>query len=313
MSDVSITVFTPTYNRAHLLGRAYESLCGQTAPPPFEWVVVDDGSTDETAALVRAWADTAPFPVRYVRQPNGGKHTAINRGVGEATGELFLILDSDDWLAPDALATVWRQWTQIPSEARDDFAGVGGHFAYSTAGRVGSPFPAPVFDADVFELREQRRVEGDKLEAYRTDVLTAFPFPPALDAPTGGRAAFVTERLVWNRIAVQYKVRYVDRIIGYKEYQSGGLSARSAQLRARAPRTARLYYGELLRVDRPLPTRAVARTAANHARFSLHAGLRPWAGRPVKSGRWRQFVYAVSFPLGVALYLRDRRVLRRAA
>ena len=313
MSDVSVTVFTPTYNRAHLLGRAYESLCDQTAPPPFEWVVVDDGSTDGTAALVRAWADAAPFPVRYVRQPNGGKHTAINRGVGEAAGELVLILDSDDWLAPGALATVWRHWTLIPSEARDEFAGVGGHFAYPTGERVGSPFPAPVFDADVFELRERRGVEGDKLEAYRTDVLAAFPFPPALDAPTDGRAVYVTERLVWNRIALRYKIRYVDGVIGYKEYQPGGITDRTIQIRAGAPRTNRLYYGEVLHVDRPLPPRAVARTAANHARFSLHAGLRPWAGRPVKSGRWRQLVYAVSFPLGVALYLRDRRVLRRAA
>lgn len=302
----AVTVFTPTYNRAHLLGRAYESLRGQAAPPPFEWVVVDDGSTDGTAALVGGWAEAAPFPVRYVRQPNGGKHTAVNRGVREASGELFLILDSDDRLAPGALATVWRHWTSVPAAARDGFAGVVGLCARPTGEVIGDAFPEPVLDTDVLEVRTRLRVRGDKAEVYRVDVLRAHPFPEDL-----GR--FVTEGLVWNRIARRYRVRCVNEVVAFADYQSGGLSAQSVQLRAGAPRAARLYYGELLGVDRALPLDVVARAAANHARFSLHAGSPPWAGRPVKAGRWRRLVYAVSFPVGVALYLRDRRVLRRAA
>ena len=306
MSDLPITVLTPTYNRAHLLERAYKSLRDQTAPPPFEWVVVDDGSTDDTETLVQAWANDAPFPIRYVYQPNGGKHTAINRGVGEAVGELFLILDSDDWLAPGALVTVWRHWALIPSETRDEFAGVMGLYASPTGEVIGDTFPQPTLDADVLEVRGQLRIRGDKVEVYRVEILRRYPFPEDL-----GR--FVTEGLVWNRIAQRYRMRCVNEVIAHAEYQADGLSALSIRLRAESPRAARQYYREFLGLDRPLPPRAVVRTAANHARFSLHAGLRPWAGRPVKSGRWRQFVYAVSFPLGVALYLRDRRVLRRAA
>src|SRR6476619_6982250 len=83
------TVFTPTYNRARTLDRVYTSLKNQTFRD-FEWIIVDDGSSDETSNLVQAWQQEAGFPVRYVYQPNLGKHVAFNRGVAEARGELFL-------------------------------------------------------------------------------------------------------------------------------------------------------------------------------------------------------------------------------
>ena len=80
-----LTVLTPTYNRAALLPRLFESLCRQTCKD-FEWIVVDDGSTDETEAVVRSVGREAAFPVRYLRKENGGKHTAVNLGVREAEG-----------------------------------------------------------------------------------------------------------------------------------------------------------------------------------------------------------------------------------
>ena len=94
------TVLTPTYNRAHLLERLYRSLCTQTFND-FEWIIVDEGSTDYTKTLVTKWM--CRFPMRYVPKPNGGKHTAVNLGVQEAVGEWILIVDSDDWLLPSAL------------------------------------------------------------------------------------------------------------------------------------------------------------------------------------------------------------------
>src|SRR3954466_3782814 len=96
------TVFTPSYNRAHLLPRVYESLEKQTFRD-FEWLVVDDGSKDNTAQVIKELAAKASFPVRYVAKPNGGKPTAVNRGAQEAQGRLITILDSDDWFKPEAL------------------------------------------------------------------------------------------------------------------------------------------------------------------------------------------------------------------
>ena len=302
MTSLPITVFTPTYNRVGLVGGGYESLLAQEDAPPFEWVVVDDGSTDGTADKVAGWAGDAPFPVWCLRQENRGKHVAINRGVAAASGELFVILDSDDRLAPGALAAVWRHWLSIPEGQRDGFAGVVGLCATLGGEVVGDAFPTSPLDTDVLDVRLRLRVRGDKSEVYRTEVLRAYPFPEDL-----GR--FVTEGLVWNRIARRHRMRCVNDVFALVDYQADGLSARSVQLRTGAPRAARLYYDELLGLDRPLPLRAVARAAANHARFSLHAGVRPGVTGQVKGGRWRRLVYAASFPLGAALYLRDR--LRR--
>lgn len=101
-----ITVFTPTYNRAHLLHRVRQSLLQQNFVD-FEWLIVDDGSTDETEQLVQSWITQNPIiPIRYIKKTNGGKHTAINTGVQAAAGELFVILDSDDQLLPDALKLI---------------------------------------------------------------------------------------------------------------------------------------------------------------------------------------------------------------
>mgnify|MGYP003214151433 CR=1 FL=1 len=131
---MKLTVFTPTYNRAYILGKLYESLCRQTAGD-FEWIVVDDGSTDGTEALVRGWSSMAPFSLRYVRQANGGKHRAINRGVREARGELFFIVDSDDYLADNAVERVLSQYDTV--RGREDFAGVCGMKVYPDGHRVG--------------------------------------------------------------------------------------------------------------------------------------------------------------------------------
>ena len=107
-----ITVFTPTYNRARLLSRLYESLKAQTYQS-FEWIIVDDGSTDNTEAVIDSLLERPSeygFSLRYFKQQNGGKHRAINRGVQEARGELFFIADSDDYLPDDSFVKVAKKY-----------------------------------------------------------------------------------------------------------------------------------------------------------------------------------------------------------
>src|SRR5579883_1323984 len=109
------TVLTPTYNRVGYLGRVYESLCAQTFRD-FEWIIVDDGSTDGTQELVSSWKPF--FPIRYTWKPNGGKHTAVNVGVAMAAGEFTLILDSDDHCIPHTLERLDYHWKQISNPER---------------------------------------------------------------------------------------------------------------------------------------------------------------------------------------------------
>src|SRR5262249_2422136 len=96
------TVFTPTYNRAHTLHRVFDSLCAQTLRD-FEWLVIDDGSSDSTRELIDNWTKSAHFTIRYIKQDHSGKHIAHNCAVREARGQFFLTLDSDDACTPQAL------------------------------------------------------------------------------------------------------------------------------------------------------------------------------------------------------------------
>jgi len=125
MNRPVFTIFTPTFNRADKLERAFLSLQALTYRN-FEWLIVDDGSTDETEELIRELCAKAKFLVRYFRQDNSGKHIAFNKAVREARGELFVCLDSDDECLPDALEKLLACWQSILESDKKEFAGVTG-------------------------------------------------------------------------------------------------------------------------------------------------------------------------------------------
>ena len=145
------TVYTPTYNRAHLLHRVYDSLMAQDERD-FEWLIIDDGSTDNTATLVEDWVVKAPFPVRYVRQANQGKHIATNRAVELAAGEMFVIVDSDDWLANGALGILREAWGAIPDELKPRVANIAGLFLDPSEKPVTRLFPSDEFDCSSVDM-----------------------------------------------------------------------------------------------------------------------------------------------------------------
>jgi len=295
----TFSVFTPTYNRAHLLPRVYQSLREQTWKD-FEWIVVDDGSKDNTPEVVHQYHSTADFTIRYYRQPNSGKHVAINRAIEVADGQLFVILDDDDWLHPLALERMWNHWNSIPEPERSQFAGLVGLYAYADGRIVGTPFPQDTIDSNAVEIRTIYGAQGDKFGMHVTDVLREYPFPVNL-----GR--FVPEGLIWNRIALSYKERYVNEVFAFKEYQPDGLSARSVLLRARSPAAACLYYREFAELQGVyVPYTWRLRALANYIRFSLHNG------KPVyQACQCRQkLLAAAAAPIGYIAYLRDKILIR---
>jgi glycosyltransferase involved in cell wall biosynthesis len=187
-SALRFTVLTPTYNRAHLLGHLYASLCAQTFRD-FEWLIVDDGSTDNTRELVAQWQPE--FPVRYVWKRNGGKHTAVNLGVRLAAGEFILITDSDDRWLPHALERFDYHWKQIPDPHR--FAFVVASCRKEDGRILGRPVPGEYVDvaglAQAFQF-----FDSDRCAICRTDVLRQFMYP---EFPG---ETFILESVVWHRI-----------------------------------------------------------------------------------------------------------------
>ncbi len=215
--QVFCTVFTPTYNRGHLLGDLYASLRRQTCRD-FEWVIVDDGSTDDTEALVAAWQqDDLDFEITYLKVPNGGKQRAINRGLDLAKGKFFFIADSDDQLTDVAIERIAAYTATIQDQT--GFAGVAGLKGRKTDGTViGSRPNKPFVDCTNLE-RKRCHLLGDKAEVYKTDVLRAYRFPEI----EGER--FVTECVIWDQIAYDgYQLRWFDEIIYLGDYLPGGLT-----------------------------------------------------------------------------------------
>jgi len=297
------TVVTPTYNRAHTLGRVYASLRDQTWQD-FEWIIVDDGSTDSTRALVLDWQHEARFPIHYVWQKNQHKKTAFNRGVRKAAGELVVAIDSDDSLDTEALATMMSIWYGIPEEDRGRYVAITGLCARPDGSIVGDCYPEDVFDASVLDMTFKYHVSGEKFGCMRTEVLLKFPFPEEI-------AGFVPESLVWRAIArAGYLTRFVNQVfrIYYDSNDSLSRQGRESQQHALGLwLLAQDTVVECLPWFRYQP-RAFLMAAARYTRFYLHlrsASLPRPRDRNLKGAASRLLVYAM-WPVGAALYMRDR-------
>jgi glycosyltransferase involved in cell wall biosynthesis len=235
--SVLFTVFTPTYNRAHTLHRVYDSLCAQTLRD-FEWIVIDDGSTDGTANLVANWVTSADFPVRYFKQEHRGKHIAHNLAVREARGQFVAPLDSDDALPPASLERISASWNTIPVSRRAGYSGVGGLCCDQYGKIIGDFFPESPLDASLRVLIYALRVRGEKWGVTRTDILRQYPFP---ELPG---TQFVPEGLVGLQMSKNYKRRYVNEVFRvyyrFEHEEPGRNLTNRASISTNAP--GRLYY-----------------------------------------------------------------------
>jgi glycosyltransferase involved in cell wall biosynthesis len=204
----TFTVYTGTRNRAHTLDRPYRSLQSQTFGD-FEWLVVDNDSTDGTPELIAAWQAEADFPIRYIRHTNRGHHGSSNVAVQEAHGELFLTLDSDDGAVPEALARLKAIWDDIPADVRPRYSGVTA-LAVDERGRPTSDrFPKDVLDSNTTEMRYRHKVIGEKWGFQRTDVMRAHPYPTV-----PGYTGMMSSHLIWGKIGKHYLTRYVNEYLG---------------------------------------------------------------------------------------------------
>ena len=192
-----ITVFTPTYNRAYTLGRLYESLRAQQGCK-FEWIIVDDGSTDDTEGLVAEWRKSSldDFSIRYFKQVNSGKHVAWNKGLKEAEGSIFFPVDSDDYLTPFALRSIVGMVETVSPED-DKIIAVSGTRCFpgnKLTGGILQSTTARFIDYSSID-RRYKGIEGDLAEAFFTEKLREYPFPVYVDEK------FVPEAVIFNRFS----------------------------------------------------------------------------------------------------------------
>ncbi|WP_226063789.1 glycosyltransferase family 2 protein [Kaistella polysaccharea] len=229
------TVFTPTYNRGYLLDRLFQSLSRQTVRN-FEWLIVDDGSTDDTEELVTQFIDVADFPIRYVKQKNQGKHIAINYAINNAAGKWFLTIDSDDFLANDCLETCQLLSTETEN---NKFGG----FTFIHA-------PEEMFsEKKTYDIKKwteynsyQWEFAGEMVYVFKVEVIKKHPFP------IFENENFCQESVQIIPIIKNYKILFTNYILAFGEYLEDGLSQNLYQRLLENPRYALLSFRTKLSV-----------------------------------------------------------------
>ncbi|WP_312077261.1 glycosyltransferase family A protein [Leclercia sp.] len=231
-----ISILTPTYNRAYTLERLFESLVAQN-DQNFEWVIVDDGSTDNTKELVLRLEQKKQIPIKYYYKDNTGKPTALNIGAKKCSGDYIFIVDSDDALTNDAISSLKQSIDQAKQE-NTPISGVGFRRSYFSGEIIGNVFDEHTHSILYLNASEAATMlRGDLAYCFDKKYLLDHPFPSYKDEK------FVPELYIWNRITEQAKIRFnIVKSIYLCDYLEDGLS-RNFKLQLRmSPKGFKLFY-----------------------------------------------------------------------
>ena len=223
----TLTIFTPAYNRAHTLPRTYESLCVQKCKD-FIWLIVDDGSMDNTAELVRSWQEKDNgFEIRYIYKENGGMHTAHNAAYEHIDTELNTCIDSDDKLAPGAVEKILRKWEQVKEQG---YAGIIALDSDFDGNVIGKGFPDGLTETTLMGYYATGG-SGDKKLVYRTDIINRYPPYPVFEGEK-----YVALAYKYRLVDQAYKMAVLNEIVCNVEYQPDGHSTGMWKEYVRSPR-----------------------------------------------------------------------------
>lgn len=258
-----LTIFTPTYNRENLLPRVYESLVKQTNPD-FIWLIVDDGSTDHTRTLVESWQQEKKINIQYVYRENGGKMRAHNTGVDLCTTELFVCLDSDDYLVQTAVGDILSTWQE---KKQGNIAGIAAH--------KGEDEKTPLFhqefpEIEISTLRGLYRsgFSGETTLVFRTEILKKYSFPEI----EGEK--YVPEDYIYDKIDEEYQLLILPKVLTICEIVEGGYTDQASLLRQKNPTGWFLYYEQRARLE-PMSVLKV-KYISHYLRFSKYLGKNAW-------------------------------------
>lgn len=222
----TLTVFTPAYNRAYTLYKCYESLKRQTSTD-FIWLIIDDGSTDDTKLLVESWILEDIVPIRYYYQQNQGMHGAHNTAYSLIDTELNVCIDSDDYLtdtAVEKIVTFWRE-NKAPH-----LAGIAALDGVNADERLGDEFPSDLKQSTYWDLYHTHHLKGDKKLIYRTDLIKQYPYP-----------IFEGEKYVglgykYAKLDDCYELALLNEIVCVVEYMEDGSSKNMLKQYRKNPR-----------------------------------------------------------------------------
>ena len=292
----TLTVFTPAYNRAHTIGRTYESLCRQTCKD-FCWLVVDDGSTDGTQQLIEGWMAENKIPIRYIYQENQGMHGAHNTAYRNIDTPLNTCIDSDDYMPDDAVEKILACWKDHGS---DQFAGIIGLDVTEDGQVIGTRF-SDSMATTTLQGFYQRGGKGDKKLVYRTDVIKRYPEYPLFE---GER--YVGLAYKYMLIDQDYELITLNEPLVVVEYQQDGSSYSMYKQYWNNPRGLAFYRKTEMQTAKGLKRKLMVCTH--------------YVSSSIRSRNWRfvqespkKLLTIICVPSGFALYLWIRHKVKQNA
>lgn len=228
MSNIKLTYFTPTYNRAHLLPQLYKSLIEQN-DKNFIWMIIDDGSTDNTESLINSWKNENVISIQYIKKDNGGKHTAIDLSNQLCETEFICCIDSDDYITPDCTSVLYSYMSKIENDSsivgivgRRDLVGFNKHKEANW----------PQKDSLIYfpNLESDYHFTYDTILVFKTHIIKNFTFPTFNDE------RFVTEIVYYNKFIFDYKMIVMDEFVYIGEYQEDGYTNQGMRLFIKNPK-----------------------------------------------------------------------------
>lgn len=290
----TLTVITTTYNRAYCLHQLYESLIRQTSDD-FMWMIVDDGSTDNTCELVESWMEEQKVVISYYYKENGGMHTARNYAYERVKTEINTIIDSDDWMTDTAVETIVNFWKE---NRADEFYGIISNNVDVEGNLIGTEFPSGLNSDTLTNLFENRGVRGDKKLILRSDLSRQYPYP---EFPG---EKFFPASYKFMCLDLDYKLLILDACTCVVDCNEDSMTRdKYAQYRS-CPRGFAFYRNAIIKISKsPL---VIVREMIHYVAESKYADNRHIISSSCKKG------YAVlCYPLGLCYYVYLQHTKRR--
>ena len=291
MNTPFLTVFTPAYNRAYTLPRTYESM-RQQKNTDFIWLIVDDGSGDNTAELVKQWqAEENGFEIRYIYKENGGMHTAHNTAYAMIDTELNVCIDSDDALSPDAVQIIYDAWQTVKDKGHAGMLALDAEFDGKI---IGKGFPDGLTETTLGNYYRNGG-RGDKKLILRTDVVRQYP-----PYPTFPGERFVPLGSLYTMIDQDHTLSVLNAVVCLVEYMPDGSTRNMLRQYSRNPNGFR--YSRLVTLGTPNTLKGTLKTYVHYCAESL------LAKKPILKDAPSKLLCLLSLPLGAALaiYIRSR-------
>ncbi len=269
-----LTIFTPMYNRAYIIENLYQSLLKQT-DKDFDWLIIDDGSTDNTEEVIQKYINENKISIKYIKKQNEGKPSAINDALNIADdNELFMIVDSDDYLTSDAVEKIRKNYNDIKD--KKDFVGVVGlrgdsqgnphlEFCGEKQRKKNKYYSLKYIDTDAIDYRFKYKIKGDRAEVFKTEILKKYRFPKIQNEK------FIFESIVWYQIAEDgYKQRYFNDVIYITEYMPDGLSKNIENNLKKNPESMRYLCNKCLEWKK-IPPLEKMKQCINYYRYGIYS------------------------------------------